>query len=288
MRFVLFVLSLLLLIGIEACGGNASAPTNAPAPTIAVAATGAPAPTNAPATTNVSAPTNAPAPATGAEPTQAAAPTNAPAPTTVAEPTQAPAPTNATAGGDLKPPEGAPSDIVKKSLLSVFTANSVRAKTVLMPAQGEPQTLLLEYEKPDRMRIVQPDGTEQIAIKGKGMWRKVDDKWQAESAQMADMLFGFVETPALEESLKTIQIDSVQFAGADLIDAKPMFVYTYKTLVDVGSTKSSGTGKVWIGALDGRPYKGDSESESAVVKGKFDRTEVTYEYDVPLGIQAPQ
>lgn len=274
MKIFVFITSIVLLMGIVACGGTTPTATLSPVSN----------PTAAPAPTNASVPTNA------VEPTNAPVATNAPAPTDAPAPTQAAAPTNAPASGsgDVKPPEGAPLDVVKKALLSVFESKSVRAKTVLMPAEGESQTLLLEYVKPDRMRIVQPDGTEQIAIKDKGIWKKEGDTWEGEGPEMANMLFGFIEASAVEESLKNIQIDSVQFVGPDLLDGKPMFVYTYKTQVDLGGTKNNGVGKIWIGALDGRPYKGDSESDSMASPGKTDRTEVTYEYDLPLDIQAPQ
>lgn len=268
MKILVFVSSVVLFMGIVACGGNSPTPTLIPVsnPTI------------------LAEPTNAAVPSIASVATAAMVSTDAPPPTDTPAPTNAPV----SGGGEAKPPEGAPLDVVKKALLNVFTANTVRAKTVLMSASGESQTLLMEYVKPDRMRIVQPDGTEQIAIKGKGIWKKVDDKWEGEGAEMANMLFGFIEASAVEESLKSIQIDSVQFVGPDLLDGKPMFVYTYKTQVDLGGTKNNGTGKIWIGALDGRPYKGDSESDSVASPGKTDRTQVTYEYDLNLNIQAPQ
>jgi len=269
-RLVMFVI-VGLIMGLAACGGNAPAPTAAPAnPPTAVSG-------------NAAAPTNPPAPTTASQPTAAPA-----QPTQAVEPTQAVAPTAAPVSGDVKPPEGAPLDVVKKAMLNVFTANSVRATTILQSANGESQTLLLEFVKPDRMRIVQPDGGEQIAVKGKGVWRKVGDKWENQGAQMADMLFGLFEASAVEESLQAIQVDSVQFVGPDLVDGKPMFVYTYKTTVDMGGTKNLGTGKIWLGALDGRVYKGESDSESLAMPGKTDHTIVTYEYDIPLDIQAPE
>lgn len=269
MKYFVFLASILLLIGILGCGGApASNPTAAP-----TNSSGKTQPTTA-----VAQPTNAPAPTT------APLPTNPPAPTQVAAPTTA-------AGGDLgsvKPPEGAPFDVVKKSLLNVFTANTVRANTNIETGDGSKSTLLLEYIKPDRMHIVQSDGGESIAIKGKGVWTKKDGKWEAEDAQMADMLFGFIAPEAIQESLKTMLVESVQFVGPELLDGKPTLVYTYKTKLEFGDTTSSGTGKIWIGALDGRPYRGESESESISTKGKLDKTLVVYEYDVPITIEPPQ
>ena len=259
-------IAILLATSIMSCGGNAPASTNAPLATSAPASN----PTSAPASN----PTNAPA----------FNPTSAPA----SNPTSAPAPTDASSVGDLKPPEGAPFDFLKKALLSVFASKSVRAETVLTSADGSVRTLLLEYLKPDRMRIISPDGAEQIAIKGQGVWRKVDGAWHTEDPQLADMLFDVIAASTVEETLKTIQIESVEFVGADLLDGKPMFVYTYKAQTDMGNVKINSNGKIWIGALDGRPYKGESTNDSLATPGKLDHTTVTYEYDLALDIQAPQ
>ena len=173
-------------------------------------------------------------------------------------------------------------------MLQVFATDSVRAKTTINLVGSESQTLLLEYVKPDRMRIVQSDGTEQIAIKGKGMWKKVGDTWESQGAEMADLLFGFIDSSAVEETLKSIQIDSVKLVGPELHNGVPTFVYTYNTKVDLGGVTNNGTGKVWIGALDGRVYRADSESDSIASPGKKDTTTATYEYDIPITIQAPQ
>lgn len=269
----------LILAGVAACGGTAPAPTNAPAPTQAAAVTQVAAPTQAPK------PTDAPKP-TEALPTDAPKPTDAPAATVASEPTQAAAPTTA-AGGDVKPPEGAPSDVVSKAMLNVFNADSVRAKT-LISFGGQKQTLVLEYIKPDRMRLVQGEDGEQIAIKGKGMWKKTGDTWESQGAEMADMLFGFIDPAAVQETLKSIKVESVKFVGPELLDGKPTFVYTYETSVDLGGVTNKGVGKVWIGALDGRIYRADSESDSLSSPGSKDTTQAIYEYNIPLTIEAPQ
>lgn len=179
-------------------------------------------------------------------------------------------------------------DVIKKASLTVFDANSVRATTILDSADGTRTTLILEYVKPDRVRVVQSDGAERIAIKGKGFWSKSGDKWENQGAQGADFFFAFLEPSALEESLKIIEVNSVQFAGIEMLDARPMFVYNYGTTLDMGTTKVKGTGKMWIGAVDGRAYKGESFSDSIANPGKQDHTIVKYEYDIPLSIQEPQ
>lgn len=256
-------LSLVVLIG---CSGSTPAPTPTAIPTNVP-------PSVAPQTTALQATTLAP-------------PTDAPAPTVLAA---TGAPTALSGGaGDLKPPEGAPLDVVKRATLKAFEANSVRAKTVIDAADGSHITLLIEYVKPDRVHMVQPDGGEFIAIKGKGVWRKTGAAWEGMGAEAASMFFTFLEPTAIEETLKLIETDSVQFVGPALLDGKPMFVYTYKTKLDMGTQATQGSNKIWLGALDGRAYRVETVSDSPVLVGKQDHTLATYEYDIPIVIEPPQ
>ena len=164
----------------------------------------------------------------------------------------------------------------------------MRAKTTIDSSDGKQTTITIEYVKPDRVRVIQPDGGEVIAIKGKGAWQKTGDKWQPMGTQAADMFFTFLEPAAIEEMLKLIQVDSVQLVGPELLDGKPVFVYTYKTKIQSAGQPIEGSNKIWVGAVDGRAYRVETTSESLVNKGKQDHTLATYEYDVPLTIEAPQ
>lgn len=264
MRQLLILTLLISSALVVACGGSGPTPAPTQAPTQ---------PTNAPASTQAV-----------TQPTIAAVPTQAAggAPTAAVNP---PAPS----GSEIPDaPSGAPLDIVKKASLDVFSANSVRAVTLIEPADGSQSTLTLEYVKPDRIHVVQSDGAENIAIKGVGFWTKTADIWEMDGPRAAEFLFAFLDAQALEQSFKVIQVDSIQFVGAELLNGKPTFVYTYKTVVEFGEQKSNGIGKLWVGALDGRAYKGESTSDSFATPGKQDHTIVTYEYDIPITIQAPQ
>jgi len=283
MKPIIVLTVLLATILFAACSG--AAPTSVPSSPTSLAA-----PTQAPA-----APTNAPAPTqTQSLPTTAPAPTESVVqPTTQALPTAAPtSPTSATSdSGSAQPPSGKPVDIVKKASLSAFDANTVRAQTLIQGGGGDTSTLTLEYIKPDRVHITQstPQGaSERIAIRGKNTWLKVGDKWQAQGADAAALFFSFLDPKALEQSLNVIQTESVQFVGAEVLDNVPTFVYTYKIVVDFGGQKASGDGKIWIGAVDGRPYKVQSVSDSLTTPGKQDSTTALYDYDLPLKIDEPQ
>lgn len=273
MKHIAYFVLAVILVGAIGCSGSAPAsnptavPTNVP-PSLAPV-------TTAPQATVASQATNAPAPTSQIATAAPAIPTGAP--TVVSG-----------AGGGLKPPEGAPLDIVKQASLKAFEASSLRAKTVIDAADGSHVTLLVEYVRPDRVHVVQPDGGEIIAIKGKGAWQKKDDQWTPMGAQAADMFFGFLEPAAIEEMLKLIQTDSVQFVGPELLDGKPMFVYTYKTTLNMGTQPTQASNKIWLGALDGRAYRVETNSDSLAVAGKQDHTVATYEYDSPITIEAPQ
>jgi hypothetical protein len=228
-----------------------------------------------------------------------ATPTNAPSPTIAPAPTQAPsqptaAPTSALSGGtttNIQPPPGKPADIVRKASLTAFDANSMRAQTLVEGAGGDTLTLTVDFIKPDRVHVVQSTptgGSERIAIKGKGLWVKTGDNWDAQGMAAADQFFASIDSKALAESLKVIQDDSIQFLGGEVLENIPTFVYTYKIVVDYGGKKTSGDGKIWIGVADGRAYKAQSVSNSLATPGKQDRTTVLYEYDLPITIEAPQ
>lgn len=269
MKHLLFLILVILSIVVVACGGN-----SAPSPTVA-ATTNAPAPTEADVQ-----PTNAPAP------TQAA-PTSAPqAAQTASSPTSA-ATAAATTGSQLEPPTGDPYDIIKNATLAQLQSKSFRATTSVESADGTKTQILIEYVAPGSIHVNLGHG-EQIAIKDKGAWIKNGDKWEAAPPGMENLLFAMLSPESIQAILKNIQVSSVRFVGPDVLDGKPMFVYQYDTLIDLGSNQSiKGTSKAWIGALDHRAYRVESLTDSVAKPGAQDKTTATYEYDIPITIEPP-
>jgi hypothetical protein len=49
----------------------------------------------------------------------------------------------------------------------------------------------------------------------------------------------------------------------------------------------TGTTRIWIGAIDGLPYKLESEQDSVITKGEKTKTVITVEYDSSIKIEAP-
>lgn len=239
---------------------------------------GSPAPT--PTTSSPVVPTIA-----QSQPTTAPAPTQAPAqPTTAPESTPAPQPTTAS---NIEPPSGDPFAILKNATLAELQAKSFRATTTIESGDGKTTELVIEYVSPDRIHVISSSG-EQIAIKGKGSWSKKGDKWEAAPAGMENILFQALTPEALDEQLKMIQANTVKFVGADLLDSKPMFVYQYDTVVDIGNNQSiKGTSKIWIGALERRAYRVESVSDSLSKPGTQDKITAVYIYDLPITIEPP-
>lgn len=196
------------------------------------------------------------------------------------------APTTA-ANTSVEPPSGDPFDVIKNATLAQLSAKSFRAKTIITHADGTISNLLIEYVAPDRIRVVTDEG-EQIAVKGKGVWLKEGDTWEAGPPGMENLFFNALSKESVEQTLGFVTVSSVKFAGPDLLDGKPMFVYTYDSRVDLGNNNFiNGKNKAWIGALDRRVYRLEGENESTNEPGKIDKTVITYEYDIPITIEPP-
>lgn len=273
-------LLLLVTVGmyciLMACGGNTAPPVNptsvpvqatAQIPTLAN-------PTGAPQATQVA--TNAPGS------------TDAPAATVTvssAEPTQ----TTASTGSLPPPPSGDGYEFIRKATLAQLQSKSFRATTNTLNAGGTSTTLVLEYVAPDRIHLVSNGTTEQIAIKDKGAWVKSNGKWASlGDATAANMVFGLLDAKAIDELLKQIEVSSVKYVGAEILDGKPTFVYQYMTSFDTGGTQVlKSNSKVWIDALDQRIVKLEAINDSLVKPGEKDTLTVTYEYDLPLSIEPP-
>lgn len=232
-------------------------------------------------------------------PTRAPSPTNAPAPTqAVSQPTNVPdatdvpvqpstVPTVPQSGGSVEPPSGNPFDVISNAFLAQLQAKSFRATTNIEPASGDPSQFIIEYLAPDRLHVI-TDGEEQIAIKGKGVWSKEGDTWEEAPSGFAEILFAALTPESVQKTLKTVQVNSIRFVGVEQLDGKPMFVYEYESVVDAGGGNSiQGKSKVWIGATDRRTYRVEAVADSASKPGAQDKTTVTYEYDIPLTIEAP-
>jgi hypothetical protein len=273
-KFAPALLLIVLLTLVAACGQPA-APNTSPAATVAPA-------TSAPATTAAIAPTEAPAtlaPATLAPATLAPATTVALA-TSAA--TTAPAATVASTG---EGPSGqAAIDLFIQASRAQLAQKAFRATIVGDDDEGNEQTTVLEVIPTDRFRLVTAD-TEFIIVPDGTFLREAGGEWQKSPMSMSGMMSQILSEQSVEQLIEESQPDDIRFAGADVIDGKPMWIYTFTGKEDVGGMQVDTASRTWIGALDKLPYRVEATSTSGE---ETQSSTITYEYDESIEIEAPQ
>ncbi len=306
-RFSLIIFLLgTLLFAVAGCGSSSTpAPASNP---------GQSAPVGAPVGSNpTSAPTAEPSggnPATVPSPTPLVISTVAPSPTaepavrpsatqSVAQPTTPPSPSplplptsgspTATLSAAANAPSGNPLDLIlnaEQSRLKQPTRATIVSTDSATPNQSS--TTTVEYQPPDRIHEVMPS-QEVIAIQNQGTWMKINGQWQKSPVDLASTIFASFSPQAIQELKNNIQVNQIQFAGPDILNGKPMWVYTYTTTFKGtnGSGDYTATSKMWIGATDQLPYKVESDAPSLVNKGATVHSVITYDYDPSINIQAP-
>jgi len=123
------------------------------------------------------------------------------------------------------PPEGSGFDFIRNATLAQLQSKSFRATTKNLHPDGSSTVLVLEYVAPDRMHL--SNGTsEQSPSKVKAFGSKTRAYGQVRATPRRQTEFLVRSIPnSLDELLKQIEISSVKFVGAELLDGKPMFVY---------------------------------------------------------------
>lgn len=279
----------LLLIAVltAACGGGTAAPTVAPVAT--TAATSAPAATEAPGSTEAApvatsetAATSAPA-ATEAPTATVDASANS-APTTAPMATAEPAATAASGSADEGPTGQGAMDLFIEASRAQLAQKAFRATIVGQDADGKESTTILEVRPPDSFRLV-AEGTEFIIVPDGTFLREAGGEWQKSPMSMSGMMSQILSQQSVEELIKESQPDDIKFAGVDMIDGKPMWIYTYTGQEDVGGTMVDTTSKTWIGALDKLPYRVEASSKTGDTTSN---STISYEYDDSITIEAPQ
>jgi len=273
-----YMLVLVIVVLLTACGGGkqaapAAKPTQPPAPVKAAEPTAVPAvagPTAAPGATEAPAPTEAPVPTETSEPAPTAEPTEVP-PT---EPPAAEAPTGQ-AGIDL--------------LLDAMRAQlSQQAFRMNMTTEdgGKTTTMVMEYVAPNSFHST-TEKSEFILVDGASYMKGADGKWEKSPMDLSGMVSQILSPELVDEMAKNITVEKMRFVGPDLIDGKPMWVYQYETTMELMGQKINSRATVWLGVLDKLPYRQESEGDSVVNKGSRTKTEIVYEYDSGITIEAP-
>ena len=246
-HFGIIVSTLVLFAALVSACGQAAAPTQAPsAPTV-----------SAPA----AAPTTAPT----------AAPTSTPAPTQTTARTAAPTPASLL-------------DAFTKAQSALTSAKTVRL-TINGTMNGKTTNAVFEYVNPDAYHMKVSDGTEVIAIRGKGVYEKKNGTWVKEplpASALDAIIVNVNPTAIVDKERQQINAKYTPQIGADILDGKPMVTYAYNGVVSMGPNETiTGSIKFWYGVTDGWLYQwsgSDSKGDSGTVK---------IDYNIPISIVAP-
>ena len=218
---------------------------------------------------NSNAPTDSTSAPVAARPTTA--PTSTPVPT--ASPTPAAAPTSASL-----------LDAFTKAQAALTSAKTIRL-TINSTLNGKTFNAVFEYVNPGAYHMAQSDGTEMIAIKGKGAYEKKNGKWSQLPLppNMLDQVLANVNPIAIVDKEKQqINAKYTPQIGAEVLDGKPMVTYAYNGAISLGTGSTIvGSVKFWYGVTDGWLYKWSGNDT------KGDSGTATIEYNIPISIVAP-
>lgn len=186
-------------------------------------------------------------------------------------------------------PTDAPPDVIRRAMLAQLQAPRERVTTKIMSADGTVTEMLMEFIAPANFHI-RSDTMEMIAVEGKGAWKKEGDAWETADPALAQAFTSARDPKAIQELMDLVVWGEAKFMGAEILNGKPVWLYAYPTVVKgLGSDGSDihGANQLWVGALDGLPYKLVSESDSALTAGGKDHIEQIHEYDAVFTIEPP-
>ena len=160
----------------------------------------------------------------------------------------------------------------------LIAAKSLTGKVVGVGKLGI--TKDVQFAAPDRYHIIFDDETgartEMISVGGE-TWIKSGDSW--------DVLPGDDSpTSTFRNNFSDEVIDGisdVQFKGEDMIDNKPMLVFTYNLVTKVGNFHVSHT--IWVDQASGLPVKSIAEYRD----GNMETLTTTFDAQTPVSIEPP-
>jgi hypothetical protein len=144
-----------------------------------------------------------------------------------------------------------------------------------------------EYVAPDRLHLADSVVGEIIVIGDGAFRRKPGGAWEALPAGMGAAFRSALDPQKVDELLKSVEVSSFKFVGAELLDGRPTWVYDYNTSMKTGDTTVNGKSRVWIGVADKLPYKTTVESNSLSTPGGQTKQTQIYSYPSEIKIEAP-
>jgi hypothetical protein len=160
----------------------------------------------------------------------------------------------------------------------VTTLNSVKSfrahvTTPAAPA-GAGGESTMEFVLPDKFHMIAGQG-EFIRIGNTMYIRLGPNKWTSGTLGQSAPAISDPRT----EIANLISSGGATFVGPDVLDGKPMLVYQFTPAAQIQRLVS---GKLWVGATDGLPYK-----EEAISGGTVTSTITFYDYNADIQINPP-
>jgi hypothetical protein len=223
--------------------------------------------TQAPASTAITAATTQPGEAATAAPGAA-----------TAAPTEAGSAASTEAGA----PSGDPFDVIGQALRAQLSAPAYRRHTTGVDGDTT-YDITIEYVAPDYLHQI-VGKNEFVYIKDVGTWRKGSDgAWIAAPTASGAQVFAALDPSTVDELLKGVALDQVQFLGPQVLDGRPMWQYQFVTHTDIGDGKIiAATSKLWVGVADGLPYRTETESDSVLHEGAKSQSTAVSEYPTDI------
>jgi hypothetical protein len=182
---------------------------------------------------------------------------------------------------------------IVNALLTLYTKpNRMQVSTVI--GDGQAQNNVIEFIPPDRKHII-GDGAEYIVI-GEKVYAKTggNAKWEETQIPASSFLGDKVVTA------KTISdsISDIKPTRRDQLDGKSVIVYSYSSTTTSGGIELHSQTELWVGDMDGLPYKMISDGQNLSVSTDPKTGESKYQavkaltttlmlFDVNISIEPP-
>ena len=138
---------------------------------------------------------------------------------------------------------------------------------------------LVEYQPPDRFRVIVSGAVEAIMI-GPEMY-VVKGSW--DKAPLTNVLLYAGAIGQAGGDVSTA-ISDVKFVRVEFVDKKPLLVFTFTAKATIGKYESTSSNTVWIWALNAHAHKLVSVTTAGDIHST---TTAQFEYDPALTIEPP-
>ena len=135
----------------------------------------------------------------------------------------------------------------------------------------------MQVQLPDRFHMKNEGG--EFIVLPSGTWMNAGGQWMKMPMNMSQMIAGY-STEAMEKGMAAIQ--DVQYLGEESVEGCDSKHYSYNARGEFMGIKSDSQTEVWVCGDNGLPVRMVSSE-----RGKDDKVTITYDWDKPVDIRAP-